>query len=83
MNAIKCDRCGTLEVPMNWYKMVAPALLRSPVVREMFYPREIELCDACGEELRGILREWMRAKADSRGTMYGFPLRNGHSEDDG
>lgn len=46
---------------MNWYKMVGPALLRSPVVREMFYPTEIELCDACGAELRVILLQWLRA----------------------
>jgi hypothetical protein len=65
VNAIKCDRCGRLEVSMNWYKMVAPALLRSPVVREMFYPTEIELCDACGEELRGILREWLRGAKET------------------
>jgi len=51
----KCDRCGTtLEYCHHRFSgSVAMGGLKSG-----WYPKEIELCEACGMELNDLMKKW-------------------------
>ena len=58
--ATRCDKCGKYE-DFHTFTIGGNYIL-SEVPRPYYYPDELDLCNDCGDELRGIIRKWWRKR---------------------